>query len=207
MKQPLLIAAAALIGGLVIPAETLAQSCRTNFGGAYTAPHSGVKPDGNPFVTTAFFDFNPAGTFNVHALIVEPSTTFPVAVFSKWWWVGPCDIAIDRAAFIGRLNSDGSFGTLEANDEESLTGYLQRDSINPDRSVAQANGSEGAFSETLFGRVFADSFARQVASRVAALRDGAYGFSVAPVRLGDMAFASAGGRSMKGSAASSPGNW
>ncbi len=98
MKLTLL--SAALIGVCAIPFAALAQNCRANFGGNYTAPHSGIKPDGNFFTTTGFFAFNPVGTFDVSATIVEPGVrTFAATASSKWWWIGPCDIAIDRAAF------------------------------------------------------------------------------------------------------------
>lgn len=125
MKLTLLLAATALIEVCVI-ATAHAQRCRTNFGGSYTAPHHGIKPDGTPFSTTASFDFKPTGKFHVRATITTPSKTFPVSAFAKWWWTGPCDIAIERAAFVGHVSDDGSFVRLEARDEEFLMGYALR---------------------------------------------------------------------------------
>jgi len=189
MKLTLL--SAALIGVCAIPFAALAQNCRANFGGNYTAPHSGIKPDGNFFTTTGFFAFNPVGTFDVSATIVEPGVrTFAATASSKWWWIGPCDIAIDRAAFVGHVSNDARFVSLETFDAEQLTGTGVRDSVAPDRSVAQANGSEGAFSETSFGRLFAETLANQFTSRTAALRGGASGFAVTPVRLAQLSTAS-----------------
>src|SRR5205085_1973736 len=162
MKRTLF--SAALIVMCTAPVVAFAQNCRANFGGSYTAPHSGIKPppDGNFFTTIGFFDFNPVGTFNVTARIVEPNVrTFDASAFSNWWWVGPCDIAIDRAAFVGHVSDDGRLVSLATFDEETLTGTGVRDSARPDRSVAQALGVEGAFSMAGFGRLFADSLAEQ----------------------------------------------
>ncbi len=196
MKQALLVAA--LIGVCSVPLTALAQNCRNNFGGNYTVPHSGVKPDGNFFTTTAFFDFNPTGTFKVVATIVEPfvPTSFPANVFSHWWWIGPCDIAIDRAAFVGHLSSDGRVISVETFDAEQLTGLGSRDSARPERSLAQTVGVEGAFSANAFGRQFAGGFADQLATRAAALRAGATGLAIGPVRLAQLPAASDAGRTI-----------
>ncbi len=162
MKPTLLLAA--VIGVCAFPVAALAQNCRANFGGSYTAPHSGIKPDGTFFTAIAFFDFKPVGTFNVTVTIHEQSGSFPASAFSNWWWVGPCEIAIDRAAFVGHVSDDGRFISLNTTDAELLSGIAVRDSVAPDSSVARTNGSEGAFSETLFGRLVANILADQFAS-------------------------------------------
>ena len=195
MKRTLFLAV--LIVMCTVPVVAFAQSCRANFGGSYTAPHSGIKPDGNFFTTTGFFDFNPVGTFNVTATIVEPNVrTFDASAFSNWWWVGPCDIAIDRAAFVGHVSDDGRLVSLQTFDEETLTGIGTRDSPRPDRSVAQALGVEGAFGMTGFGRLFADSLADQFSNRAAALRSGATGFALGPMRISQLPVASDAGRTV-----------
>ena len=196
MKRTLFLAA--LIAMCTAPAVVFAQNCRANFGGSYTAPHSGFKPDRNFFTTIGFFDFNPVGTFNVTATINEPNVprTFQADAFSNWWWVGPCDIAIDRAAFVGHVSDDGRLVSLATFDEETLTGTGVRDSAHPDRSVAQALGVEGAFSMAGFGRMFADSLAEQFSNRAAALRSGATGFALGPTRISQLPVASDAGRAV-----------
>src|SRR3954469_1417062 len=119
---------------LLAPLITLAaspaagQEGRRNFGGSDTAPHEGVKPDGAFFPPTAFFDFDPAGTFHVGATIDEPGIrVFRAEADSSWWWVSRCDIAIDRAAFVGRVSDDGRFINLATFDDEQLAGIAVRD--------------------------------------------------------------------------------
>jgi hypothetical protein len=131
MKQAFFLALA--FGVCAISNAALAQNCRTNFGGSYTAPHFGMKPNGHFFSAIAFFDFDPNGTFHVSATINERDVgSFPFSGSSKWWWVGPCDIAIDRAAFVGHVSDDGRFVSLATNDAEQLSGIAIRDSVSSD---------------------------------------------------------------------------
>jgi uncharacterized protein YhjY with autotransporter beta-barrel domain len=188
MRALLLVA---LLVGLYAFPPAAAADCRANFGGAYTAPHEGFKPepDGNFFSTVAFFTFNRNGTFNVSAIIDEPNVrVFPAIGSSTWWWVGPCDIAIDRAPFVGRVSSDGRFINLATFDAESLAGTAVRDASPADAAILQPAGGnplgpQNVFSQTLFGRLFADVLADQFAGRTSALRSGATGFSAASARF------------------------
>ena len=121
------------IGVCAISDTALAQNCRINFGGSYTAPHSGIKPNGHFFSAIAFFDFNPNGTFHVSATINERDVgSFPSSGSSKWWWVRPCEIAIDGTAFVGHVSDDGRFVSLATNDAEQLSGIAIRDSVSSD---------------------------------------------------------------------------
>jgi hypothetical protein len=131
MKRALLFAV--IIGVCTISDAVRAQNCRLNFGGSFTAPHFGIKPNGHFFSAMAFFNFNPDGTFKVSATINERDAgSFPVEASSKWWWIGPCDIAIDRAAFVGHVSDDGRFISLATNDDEQLFGIAIRDSATSD---------------------------------------------------------------------------
>src|SRR3954462_14032168 len=164
------------------------QECRRNFGGSYTAPHKGVKPDGAFFTTTAFFDFNPAGTFHVGATINEPGIKiFRAEADSSWWWVGRCDIAIDRAAFVGRVSEDGRLITLATLDNEQLAGTAVRGADAAAAALSQPGdnplGPRNAFAQVMFGRLFADMLADRFAARAASLRAGTSGFSAGPVRF------------------------
>lgn len=186
---------AAMLGGLVglsaIPAAA-ASDCRANFGGAYNAPHGGRKPNGNPFTAQSQFVFDRGGTFTVTARIDEANFgVFEPSASSGWWWVGPCDIAIDRAAFVGHVSPDGRFINLATFDDEQLAGTAVRGAGDAEaRRLQGAAGSplgpQNAFAQTEFGRLFAGFLAQQFADRARALRAGASGFAVAPGRF-DMA--------------------
>ena len=131
MKHALLLAA--IIGGCAFSDAVLAQNCRVNFSGSFTAPHFGIKPNGHFFSAIAFFHFNSDGTFDVSARINERDAgAFPVATSSKWWWIGPCDIAIDRPGFVGHVSDDGRFISLATSDDEQLFGIAIRDSAASD---------------------------------------------------------------------------
>ncbi|HEX2150564.1 MAG TPA: autotransporter outer membrane beta-barrel domain-containing protein [Stellaceae bacterium] len=182
----MLPAVVALLGLAAMPAA--AQDCRRNFGGSYTAPHQGFKPDGPFFTTTAFFDFNRNGTFHVGATIDEPGIrVFRVESDSSWWWVGACDIAIDRAAFVGRVSEDGSFVNLATFDEEQLAGTAVRDTAGSAAAAMLRQpggnplGPRNVFAQVPLGRLFADMLADRFADRAASLRAGASGFSAGPV--------------------------
>ena len=106
-----------------------AQECRANFGGRYTFAHVGIKPDGRFFSAIASFAFDPAGTFDVSAGINERGEApFPVGAAGRpWWWIDECDIAGDRAGFVGRVSDDGRFISLATFDDEQMAGTAIRD--------------------------------------------------------------------------------
>src|SRR5216684_2538 len=160
---------AALLGLCAAPA--IAQECRSNFGGAYTFLDSGLKPpDSRPFSAIAKFDFNPAGTFSIDAVIsISGVGVLSSAAVSTWRWTGPCDIRVEEG-FVGHLNRDGRFSSFVALDDVAAVGIMTRDAAVPDHTAAQAIGSQNAFSETLFGRVFAGALADQFTGRAGALR-------------------------------------
>jgi hypothetical protein len=89
----------------------------------------GVKPDGHFFSAIASFAFHPQGTFDVSAGINERGEApFPVgAAGHAWWWIDDCDIAVDRAGFVGRVSDDGRFIRLATFDDEQMAGVAIRD--------------------------------------------------------------------------------
>jgi len=109
-------------------APAAAQDCRANFGGTYTYAHVGVKPDGHIFSSIASFTFHRQGVFDVAAVINERGVPpFPVSASGgAWWWTGMCDIAVDRAAFLGRISDDGRFISLATFDDEQMAGVAIR---------------------------------------------------------------------------------
>ena len=121
----------AMLAALVVlsAAPVTAQDCRVNFGGRYTYAHVGIKPDGHFFSAIASFVFHPPGTFDVGAMINErDAPPFPVgASGGAWWWVDECVIAVDRAAFLGRVSDDGRFISLATFDDEQMAGVAIRD--------------------------------------------------------------------------------
>jgi hypothetical protein len=124
MRIPILVAL------LVLSATSVAaQDCRANFGGSYTYAHVGVKPHGHFFSAIASFAFHPQGTFDVSAGINERgAASFPVGVAGHaWWWIDVCDIAVDRAGFVGRVSDDGRFISLATFDDEQMAGVAIRD--------------------------------------------------------------------------------
>jgi hypothetical protein len=106
-----------------------AQDCRANFGGSYTYAHVGIKPDGHFFSSIASFTFDQNGTFAVSAGINERGEPpFPVGAAGRpWWWIDECDIAVDRAGFVGRVSDDGRFISLATFDDEQMAGIAIRD--------------------------------------------------------------------------------
>jgi hypothetical protein len=124
MRIPVLAALLVLYATSVV-----AQDCRANFGGSYTYAHVGVKPDGHFFSAIASFAFHPQGTFDVSAGINERGEApFPVgAAGHAWWWIDDCDIAVDRAGFVGRVSDDGRFISLATFDDEQMAGVAIRD--------------------------------------------------------------------------------
>ena len=124
MRPLILVALAALCAS-----SAAAQDCRANFGGTYTFAHVGVKPDGHFFSAIASFAFHPEGTFDVNAGINERGEPpFPVGAAGRpWWWIDACDIAVDRAAFVGRVSDDGRFISLATFDDEQMAGIAIRD--------------------------------------------------------------------------------
>ena len=191
-----LLLLAPLIALMASPAA--GQECRRNFGGSYTAPHEGVKPDGAFFTTTAFFDFNPAGTFHVGSTINEPGIKiFRAEADSSWWWVGRCDIAIDRAAFVGRVSEDGRLINLATFDDEQLAGTAVRGADAAAAVLLQPGdnplGPRNVFAQIMLGRLFADMLIDRFAERAASLRAGASGFSAGPVSFAASFSAGSGG--------------
>jgi hypothetical protein len=124
MRTPILAAVLVLC---TTPAAT--EECRGNFGGRYTYAHVGVKPDGHVFSAIASFIFHPSGTFDVAAIINErDAPPFPLSASGGfWWWIDECAIAVDRAAFVGRVSDDGRFISLATFDDEQMAGIAIRD--------------------------------------------------------------------------------
>ena len=69
------------------------------------------------------------GTFAVSAGINERGEApFPVGAAGRpWWWIDECDIAVDRAGFVGRVSDDGRFISLATFDDEQMAGIAIRD--------------------------------------------------------------------------------
>ena len=72
---------------------------------------------------------HPQGTFDVNAGINERGAApFPLGVAGHaWWWIDDCDIAVDRAGFVGRVSDDGRFISLATFDDEQMAGVAIRD--------------------------------------------------------------------------------
>ncbi len=118
--QRLAIAGLLVVGLLAaLPGSALAD-CRTQIGGVYVFPHSGVKANGNPFSALAHFVVSrDAGTFDVHATINERNVgVYRVDFFGRpFGWTDGCFLWWDRPGFVGVVSSDGgtiSFATFDA---------------------------------------------------------------------------------------------